>query len=188
MKRIVSALLLLMGIGCFAMCWYLYWERTAPKNLSFVGPMQAQISKPTKNTKRPIELKISALNLDLPIIPSHLSQGTWETTTQGVSYLTSSPLPGDLGNSILYGHDFVSILGKLPQSHPGEDITITYSDKSQKTFVITYTSIVSPTQIDILHQSRDARITLYTCTGFFDTQRFVVVALLKKNGELGYRN
>src|SRR5205085_1705665 len=168
MKRSFSNVFLLMGIFCFIFCSYLLFERLVPRNLSFNGKLDSPAISAYSN-KKPVEIIIPSLSIDLPIIPSKITNNTWETTMKGVSYLTSSPIPGNKGNSILYGHNFWNLLGKLPQSKPGQEIDIVYSDRSEKKFVIQYTSVVSPNQIDILKPTQDNRITIYTCTGFLDT-------------------
>lgn len=47
----------------------------------------------------------SSIGFDLPIVPAQIAGGKWEITKNGVSYLTTSPLPGSEGNSVLYGHN-----------------------------------------------------------------------------------
>ncbi|MGB2731849.1 MAG: sortase, partial [Microgenomates group bacterium] len=49
----------------------------------------------------------------------------------------------------------------------------------KRTFIVQVTANVSPDQTNVLKQSHDKRLTLYTCSGFLDTQRFVVVATLE---------
>lgn len=87
-------------------------------------------------------------------------------------------MPGEPGNSILYGHNWTSLFGNLPKTKPGERVDIGFSDGSMQQFIVEYTSIVSPDEIEIIEQTEDTRITLYTCTGFLDSKRFVVVAKL----------
>src|SRR5205809_236976 len=180
MKRFFSFLFFLIGVLCYLVLGYAVVERNFPKNPDFIGKSVAT-NACMQQHKQPAAIKFSELAIKLPLIPSKITNGVWETTKDGVSYLTSSPVPGEKGNSILYGHNFPDLLGKLPASKPGQEIEITYTDKTKKTFVIEYTSVVSPKQIDILNPTTDNRITIYTCTGFLDSERFVVVALLKEN-------
>lgn len=126
----------------------------------------------------PIGLVIKSVGIELPILPARIQRGgVWESTPRGVSYLSSSPLPGESGNSILYGHNWPNLLGSLPQVKPGSSIEIVFADGSRKKFVITFTSLVTPDQSHILAPTADSRITLYTCAGFLDSRRFVVTAI-----------
>lgn len=153
-------------------------QRTNPKRLSFVSNgIEGNISS-INTSLTPKKLVIEDLDINLPILPSKVKRGEWEVVDSGVSYLTSSPLPGQIGNSILYGHNWTNLLGKLVNVKPNQVIKIKYQDGSIKNFQVKYTAVVLPKDVAILKQTTDRRITLYTCTGFFDSKRFVAVAQL----------
>lgn len=76
----------------------------------------------------------------------------------------------------MYGHNWTSILGNLPKVKTGDVITVTMHDGKKKDFRIEYTAVVTPDQDYIIDNTNDVRLTLYTCTGFLDSKRFVVVA------------
>lgn len=154
---------------------YLIVQRTSPRKLSFAKP---PVVKHIVSKTYPQEIIINSIHIDLPIYSAQIINNNWETTTEGVSYLTGSPIPGDKGNSILYGHNWESLLGRLPNLKPGQIIEIVFSDKSKKKFLVKYTTIVTPDNVSILAAATDKRITIYTCTGFMDTKRFVAVAVL----------
>ncbi len=124
----------------------------------------------------PYSLEIPSIHANLPIIPALIQGKTWETTTKGVSYLKTTPIPGEKGNSVIYGHNWKTILGDLTQVKPGQKIIITMNDGVKKEFKVEYTATVDPSQTYIIDNTKDTRITLYTCTGFLDSKRFVVVA------------
>lgn len=154
---------------------YLIHERSNPKRLYFKN---APILQSVVTSVYPQELVINGLGIDLPIFPAKITQNNWQTTTQGVSYLQNSPLPGETGNSILYGHNWESLLGRLPLIKPGDTLVVIFSNGIRKKFQVMYTTIVNPDNTSILINSHDKRITIYTCTGFLDTKRFVAVATL----------
>jgi LPXTG-site transpeptidase (sortase) family protein len=181
MKNFIPNALIITGILCYSFVSYAVFERNNPKRVAFTNVVtQANASEVHKEiTALPTNIHIQSVNISLPIIPAKIANGTWELTTQGVSYLTDSPIPGEVGNSILYGHNWNNLLGDLPKVKPGDWIDITYSDGTSRHFEIEYTITVTPDQTHILAPSKDRRITLYTCTAFLDTKRFVAVALLK---------
>ncbi|SRR5258708_5652435 len=178
MKHLASKIFLIFGLWCLVLSSMFFLERYQP------SAKQNTVSLADTNTfsvnpnAKPARMIIKSINVDLPIVPSQMKNWNWEMTDRGVSYLVSSPIPSQTGNSILYGHNFPALLGGLPRVKPGEKITIVFSDKSYKTFTIGYTAVVSPDQIHILDASKDKRITIYTCTGLFDEKRFVAVAFL----------
>lgn len=169
-----SKLLVVSGLIILILAGLLFWQRYNPQRLSFdINELSGQTED---ITALPLEIIIPSLNIDLPIIPAKLQKGKWEATTKGVSYLSSSPIPGEAGNSILYGHNWPNLLGNITKLKPGQVIRIKFMDGSEKKFVIDSTITISPKDVGILNPSKSAQITLYTCTGFFDSKRFVVVA------------
>lgn len=169
-----SKLLTLLGLLCLLVGSTLLWQRYNPQRLSFTS--YRNHSTPPAAPNPPVRVKINDLKIDLPIIPSKIIKNQWETTGKGVSWLSTSPIPGTTGNSILYGHNWTSLLGNLVNAHTGQLITVYYQDGTQKSFEIEALAAVNPDDIHILDPSQDERITLYTCTGLMDSKRFVVVA------------
>ncbi len=172
MKRnlcfIIGTLLLLFST-------YLLFERITPRRLAFA---YTKTDIQSSHAEAPIGIVIPSIGVSLPIFPAIILSDSWPTTDKGVSYLTSSPLPGSKGNSVLYAHNWPNLLGKLPQVKPGDKITIIGENNTTSSFSVVYTATVDPSNESILAPSTDTRITLYTCTGLFDTKRFVVVATL----------
>src|SRR5579885_2406032 len=175
--KILSWLLILIGIVSYSIGGYYIWLRNDPNRLAFTH-YHYQTNAAADAKHLPVRIIIKAAHIDIPVIPTKFTNGVWTTTDDGASYLLSSPVPGQIGNSIIYAHDFASLFGNLVTVKPGEEVEIQYSDKSIKKFTIEYTSIVSPNESSILAPSHDRRITLYTCTGWFDSKRFVAVAVL----------
>lgn len=157
---------------------YLIFERQNPQRLKFENVNLQEVLRQSSAEIRPSLIKIDSVNISLPIIPAEIKNNKWEATTQGVSYLKTSAVPGETGNSILYGHNWASLLGNLKKVKPGEKIVVIYSDGTVKEFLVEYSLEVKPDNEDILQNSSDSRITLYTCSGFLDSKRLVVVAKL----------
>ena len=125
----------------------------------------------------PKSIEIPSIQLNLPIVPSIINGKSWQTTKAGISYLQSSAVPGQKGNSIMYGHNWTSILGNLTKVKPGQIIIVTMNNRERKTFRVAFTAVVTPDQSYVIDDTKDIRLTLYTCTGFLDSKRFVVVAM-----------
>lgn len=166
-------LCLILGLLLLLFAGFLWYERTTPRRLAFAYAAPQKVST---RVEAPIGIRIPSLSISLPIFPANVQNTSWPTTDKGVSYVVSSPFPGDKGNSILYGHNWPNLLGKLPQLNPGDTIEIIGKKNTIIPFTVIYTATVDPSNASILAPSDDRRITLYTCTGFLDTKRFVVVA------------
>lgn len=178
MRLLLSRLLIVFGIACLVSAAYLFWERNDPRRLSFNVGQITTVSSPVSQLI-PKGIIIKDLDVSLPIYPASIKNGRWEATSKGVSFLISSVIPGEVGNSILYGHNWNSLLGRLVHIKPGQEIKIVFSDGITRSFIVAYTSVVSPAQTDILNQTGDRRLTLYTCTAFLDSKRFVAVAFAR---------
>lgn len=177
MKKILSWFFIIQSLSLLTVCLYMVYLHEAPTRLNFNNYTYEKQDATQGLT--PERITISDLGIDLPVYKATIKNNVWPTTDIGASYLTSSPLPGEKGNSVIYGHNWESLFGKLRNAKAGQQVVITYPDNTKKVFVIEYTSIVSPDEASILAPSKDSRITLYTCTGLFDSERFVAVAILK---------
>lgn len=172
-------ILLFLGTILIVYSFLLIVERYSPKRLNFNKVSAKNITGNfNKISVSPLEFSIPSQDIDLPIISSRIKNNNWETTTKGVSYLITSPPPGEIGNSIIYGHNWTNLLGRLTEVRPGEKVFVRYSDGTIKLFTVRYVAEVGPDQTNILDVSTDRRITVYTCSGFLDSKRFVVVATI----------
>jgi len=151
-------------------------QRNNPSRLAF--DYSAAVMTPTTNSSLPMALSIPSLSLSLAIYPAKIEGTVWQTTKHGLSYLSSSPTPGTKGNSVIYGHNWSGILGNLSKVKVGDAINVIFQDGRERKFNVQFISVVTPDQTQILAPSKDTRLTLYTCTGFLDSKRLVVTALL----------
>ncbi len=107
----------------------------------------------------------------------------------GVAHFKGTPLPGDGGNSFIYGHSAVdsffrnhknlpeTIFSRLNNIDIGQDVIIT-KDKETFTYVVRNKKIVAPDDFSILQtQNNKETVTLMTCWPLgIGTKRLVVVA------------
>lgn len=163
----------ILGIICLVSAGYLFWQRTNPYRLSFASYSELPAVKAPENL-RPVNIRIPSLSIDLPISAATIENGKWPASSTGISHLSSSPVPGEQGNSTLYGHNWPNLLGPLKKIQPGDSIEIGLSDGTTRTFVVSRTDTVTPDQTKSISQTGETRITLYTCAGFLDRKRFIV--------------
>jgi LPXTG-site transpeptidase (sortase) family protein len=181
MRHIVSTVLFVIGILVLIYSLLLLTQKFDPRILSFTGVHSRIVENRKRALPYPEMLTIASAGISLPIVPVEVTNSGWETTEKGIGYLTSSPLPGQKGNSVLYGHNWSNILGNLYKTRIGDTISVSYPNGKTVSFTVAYISIVSPDQIHTIGQTSDIRITVYTCAGFFDEKRLVVSAFVKKN-------
>src|SRR5437762_625208 len=154
--KILANLLIIFGILWCLLGGYYFWLRNNPNRLTFTNYHQTTtVIKSDKKQSQPQRIIISDLGIDLLLVASRVTNNKWETTNNGASYLSSSPIPGNTGNSVIYGHNWVSLFGKLVNAKPGQKVEVVFADGSKKKFIIEYTSTVVPTQASILAPSKD---------------------------------
>ncbi len=174
-RQILSRIFVFLGILCLLSAAYRFWERTNPYPLSFASYVETPVAKP-KESLYPVRIRIPGVSINIPIYPATITDGKWPASSTGVSHLSTSPIPGERGNSILYGHNWSNLLGPLKKVQTGDAIEIELSNGKTQPFTVEMTNTVTPEQTGMLSPSDDMRLTLYTCTGFLDQKRFVVTA------------
>lgn len=177
MKRLLSNIFVFIALFSFLSAGYLFWERTNPYRLSFAS-YSTLTQKEVHADLRPVTVRIPSLSIDLPVHTATIEKGKWPASPTGIMHLSSSPIPGEWGNSILYGHNWQNLFGPMKKIQKGDLVEVELSSGETRMFEVVMTDTVTPDQTHILSQSEDARLTLYTCTGFLDRKRFVVTARL----------
>jgi len=108
---------------------------------------------------------------------------------QGLAHFKGTPLPGDGGNSFIYGHSAVesffdghqnlpeTIFSRLGNIDIGQEVDIKKDDKVLK-YIVRSKKIVSPDDFSILEsQNNKETITMMTCWPLgIGTKRLVVIA------------
>lgn len=159
--KFTGKLLILFGIFSIFFGLFLSWQRVNPNRIAF----QSVVVSANENIAiKPSELNF--LDINLPIFESRIENQKWETTDKGVSRI---------GN-IYYGHNYPNLLGNLTKIKPNDIIEIKHTDNSIKKYKVMLTQEVNPDQKDILNLANDNKILIYTCSGFLDSKRFIVVA------------
>lgn len=178
MRRFFSSFFLGLSLFLFAFLGYLILLRHDPQRLSFnVEDGSGVFAYESESQKEGMTIEIASLDISLGIYPANIKSGKWEASSLGVSHLSTTPLPGEIGNSVLYGHNWPGILGKLTNIKTGDEILV--KNSNDKKFIVSVIQVVDPSDTSILNNTTDTRITLYTCTGLLDSKRFVVSAILE---------
>lgn len=174
-RRSIITLCLLVSFASLAISGFLLLRRFSifPIDPQFTPQVHAEVM-PTEVL--PIELVIPDQRIDLPIIPAKLQDQEWQLSNQGVSLLqTALPAQKPRGH-IIYGHNWRSLLGELHQVKIGGKINLIYGNGNIDQYTVQSIMTVDPKRLDVLDLAKDGTLLLYTCTGFLDSQRLVVLA------------
>ncbi len=139
-------------------------------------------------------LDIPSLNMHhikmKPNIPSAPESVYQKALKDGVAHLKGTPLPGDGGNSIIYGHSGITsllrfhnpglVFTKLERIKVGANIYI-YKDNKKLVYKVMYKKIIPPQDLyTVVKATNTDRITLVTCWPVgVGTKRLIVIAYKK---------
>ena len=172
-QQFLAGLLIFIG---FLLIMY-----AASKNFNFslykqVKEAQRQNLIEEKKAYKAVEIAIPKINKVLEISDGTFDGKRWVVSETGVSFYVNSSLPKQGGNTVLYGHNKTVILGGLNLLKVGDKIELTLDNGEVLTYEVYETKTIKPTDVDILNQTSESRLTIYTCSGFLDSARFVVLA------------
>jgi sortase A len=102
---------------------------------------------------------------------------------KGPGHYPQTPLPGQQGNAAIAGHrtTYGAPFHRLDELKPGDEITVT-TVQGEFTYEVAETLIVAPTQVDVLADKGDNRLTLSACHPKYSArQRIIVVSILHED-------
>ncbi len=140
-------------------------------------PLQADTAKtsPSPTTKvPPTAIRIAKLDKSLPVIAALVQDNEWDLFDDKVSWLSTSAVPGEGENVILYAHNTPEMFGELYKLEKGDTIEVQQNDIWTK-YVVRESRKVTPKDVEAV-LSEENQLTLYTCEGSFNQKRRVVYA------------
>ena len=172
-SRAFAIFLILAGAGL------IFWS-SFRQGYGWQTPTQAEPQlnqeQTDKEAPKPAKIYIPKLERTLDVSDGFIKDNRWTVSQTGVSYLINSGRLGEPGNVVLYGHNTKDVLGSLWKVQAGDIVEVTDSEGNIHKFEIFERKEVKPNSVEILESTEDSRLTIYTCSGFLDTARFVVVA------------
>lgn len=161
-------------LGITGILFFISWKIHNMTILSFSYDPSAQIK--TTATDFPVNISIPGAHINLPVSKTTIVNGIWQIADNGASYLVTSAQPGHNGTIIIYGHNTLDRFANIPYMYRGEAIIVTTKDGKTHHYELRQTTVVSPDQTEILSSQQGETLIIYTCYGFADLQRFVVIA------------
>lgn len=136
-----------------------------PTNFALTGGQ----SNNSPITQSSFSLNLKPINIDIPITKAQIQDGQWIVPDNSVSMYSQN------GNTVIYGHDWPNLLGKLSTLKDGDEIQIQTKQKVQS-YKIDQVYIVSPDDLSVLDTDKKGLLFIYTCAGADDNRRFIIRA------------
>jgi LPXTG-site transpeptidase (sortase) family protein len=123
----------------------------------------------------PTKIIIPNLNIDLTVKKARVIGGYWEVLPDAANWGEGSGLPGRQGNVVIFAHAREGLFLPLKEIKEGMKIYVLTS-KEWFNYEVKEIKEVLPDQTDVISPTEDQTLTLYTCSGFADSKRMIVVA------------
>lgn len=133
-----------------------------------------------RTSSPPEKIIIPSLAINLKVEEAKIKDGFWETSETNASHGQGTANPGEKGNMVIFAHAREGLFLPLKDIKEKDTIYVLSKDKWYEYEVVEIKS-VAPTQIEVIAPTPDETLTLYTCTGFFDSQRLIVRAKPKRS-------
>ena len=190
-RQSYSAILILIGVGLLGYVGQEYWvmhreqQDLHQKWLAQEQSSAFNSSSPTiKEDDGLTRVSIPKINLDLIVV-----EGTNHRALRlGPGHLKDTPLPGEVGNSVISAHrdTFFRHIYELAK---GDEIQVR-RDGHTYVFQVMGKRIVDPDDLSVIRNTDDARLTLITCYPTYyigpAPQRLIVTAKLVDENQLNH--
>lgn len=175
----------ILGLGVILSLFGLLFVFTNPQKLIGIRPDYSQEEEPVKiqgfegkdykPEDLPVKIVIPALSINLEIAKAKVVRGYWEVFSDKASWGEGSGIPGAVGNQVIFAHALEGLF--LPLKDIDKEMEILVFTK-EKWYLYKAVEIkeIFPNQTEVIAPTDDETLTLYTCSGFKDRKRLVVVA------------
>jgi LPXTG-site transpeptidase (sortase) family protein len=159
LNKVKPSILISLGIFIFLVGASNYYN---DRILSFTKtPQEAKV---VLKEELPVEIDIPSIGISLPIDVGAIKDGVWQISYNHPTFLDTSAAPGSGGNTVIYGHNKNNIFGPIR------------SDGKTYYYKVIKTDTVNPDNLEYVMPKNEEVLTIYTCTGFLDSKRFMVIA------------
>lgn len=130
----------------------------------------------TKEPSQPPErIIILSQKINLPVVEAKVIDGYWELSETTASHGVGSANPGEIGNTVIFAHAREGLFLPLKDVKEDDEIVVLTKDRWYR-YEVKEIKDVDPNQTEVIAPTKDETLTLYTCSGFLDSKRRIVIA------------
>ena len=128
-----------------------------------------------KNLETPKKIVIPTVGIDLEVKEAKVVRGYWEVFADSAAWGEGSGYPGEPGNQVIFAHARVGLF--LPvRELKGDELVYVLTKDKWYLYKVKEIREVYPNQIEVIAPTTDETLTLYTCSGYQDSKRLIVIA------------
>jgi len=187
-KQQARLILLALAILCLWGGWYIKQishpiqpEVSLPSVVTFAsepvtidGALIKEASNAGQKTS-PVRVMIPEVQLDVAVKDAPIVKGYWTVFADRAGFGLGSSYPEDEGNTVIFAHARERLFQPLKEAKVHQSVYVLTGTRWYH-YEITEIREVLPNQKEVIAPTDDATLTLYTCTGFSDSKRLVVIA------------
>lgn len=128
-----------------------------------------------KSSQPSVRIVIPSLAMDLPVVEARVIAGFWELSETTASHGVGSANPGDIGNTVIFAHARDELFGPL-RNIKNDAVIYLLTENQWYQYQVSEIKLVDPNDVEVIAPTPDQTLTLFTCSGFLDTKRLIVVA------------
>lgn len=128
-----------------------------------------------ETTQPPFRILVPGIFVDLPIVEAKVVNGFWELSENSASHGIGSANPGENGNIIIFAHARTGLFYNLKDLKNDAPVYLLTKDRWYR-YRVREIKSVYPNQVETIAPTTDETLTLYTCSGFLDEKRLLVIA------------
>lgn len=130
----------------------------------------------TNNGNQPVRIIIPKLSVDLAVKKAPVVNGYWQVFEDVAGWGEgSAQASDDSGNQVIFAHAREGLFLSLRNIENDQLIYILTDNKWYKYKVVEIKQVL-PSNTEVIAATEDKTLTLYTCSGFADRKRLIVVA------------
>lgn len=128
-----------------------------------------------QNLPSPKRIIIPSLKINLDIDISKIIGGYWEVFNDKAGWGEGSGFPGQPGNQVIFAHAKNNLFQPLRLIEVGAEVYI-LTETDWYSYKVEEIKEVNPNQTEVIEPTDDEILTLYTCSGYKDSKRLIVIA------------
>ena len=143
-------------------------------------PIQLALSQQVPSIPQeetPTQIIIPSARIDLPIARAYEHNANdWDVSNTKANFAMTSALPNQVsGNTVIYAHNRAGLFSSIRNIRYGDEVYI-YTENYVYTYTFTKTETVGMHDVEIMNQTVAPILTLFTCAGNVNQNRYVVLA------------
>lgn len=174
-KLTLGLILIFLGLYIVASVIGTYTDKKVEESGAVNASAFQNLGPVKPNQKEPVRVIIPSISIDLSVQHAKIIAGYWQVFEDTAAWGEQSGYPGNPGNQVIFAHARKGLFLPLKEITLGAKIYVMTDDKWYA-YEVKEIKDVFPGQVEVIAPTTDETLTLYTCTGYEDSKRLIVVA------------